>query len=529
MIKALRDSHEAVTHLLVSEKKIQRNETQLRTMVEWCADSGIFTIADVVMNHLAAMDDCCDTATSLPFHDEHAVTGNLNVFKNPCFDSCATHMCVFEAVCQRTAGWCGRLQSPLTQCLDRPELLYCVKGSRPHPNQLSGSDLHGHQPTPDPPGDPSDSGFQLGSRPADGPPPQSPRSAGLGRLPRFTKKLKKGSTGSLLRNHDEFGGEDVSANVKTSLTEQRDELTGRVSKLEAEVRSLVQGLHERGVLPSGSAAQTPSSPSTPTNGAPHPHHTATPTAQGDTTYWKRVGAMAALGTVAILGSVVVLTSLMWLVCRLIETHMNEAASRTQVASQQQQVTRLQASINDMRQLTRQLRQQLADKAEKALPTPPSPPSPQPPTTPIMAAAATVDGSSSVARSVSPAMSDDEAPPIPAIPPPPKACRLRRRQTCVLPHEQSAQQLPPPAAPASADRAFRWKEIGEGAWAEIREEDAWGGSFAGEPVNMADVGAQAEGEAAHPAVPQIHYVIAHPVHPAVAAARAPAPMPAPFLC
>jgi len=165
MIKALRDSHEAVTHLLVSEKKIQRNETQLRTMVEWCADSGIFTIADVVMNHLAAMDDCCDTATSLPFHDEHAVTGNLNVFKNPCFDSCATHMCVFEAVCQRTAGWCGRLQSPLTQCLDRPELLYCVKGSRPHPNQLSGSDLHGHQPTPDPPGDPSDSGFQLRRRP----------------------------------------------------------------------------------------------------------------------------------------------------------------------------------------------------------------------------------------------------------------------------------------------------------------------------------------------------------------------------
>ncbi|CEM08938.1 unnamed protein product [Vitrella brassicaformis CCMP3155] len=66
-----------------------------------------------------------------------------------------------------------------------------------------------------------------------------------------------------------------------------------------------------------------------------------------------------------------------------------------VASQQQQMKRLQANINDMRQLTRQLHQQLADKtkeadehqrqatklrgvidkAEKAVPTPPSPPSP----------------------------------------------------------------------------------------------------------------------------------------------------------
>ncbi|CEM20404.1 unnamed protein product [Vitrella brassicaformis CCMP3155] len=48
--------------------------------------------------------------------------------------------------------------------------------------------------------------FQFGTRPVDGPPPQSALSAGLGRLPRRAKNLKKGTAGSLLRNYDEFDG-----------------------------------------------------------------------------------------------------------------------------------------------------------------------------------------------------------------------------------------------------------------------------------------------------------------------------------
>ncbi|CEL96798.1 unnamed protein product [Vitrella brassicaformis CCMP3155] len=84
-----------------------------------------------------------------PDGHEHTITGRVNVSKNPCFDPGDTR--VFEAV-------------------DRPELRHCVnvivfpvKGSRPHPNELSGSDLDGDQyhviwdqrlipPTPNPPG-----------------------------------------------------------------------------------------------------------------------------------------------------------------------------------------------------------------------------------------------------------------------------------------------------------------------------------------------------------------------------------------